>query len=95
MFKSTNLDTPLTAKQAAILRFIYESARDTGFQPDIGEICARFGIAGTNGVVCHLKALAKKGYVELVYARARSIRILRRPDGRPFRGFAEKEEIDG
>ena len=56
--------TDLTKTQQAILKAICRSIRDTGRQPTIREIGNRFGIASPNGVVCHLKALQRKGYVQ-------------------------------
>ena len=56
--------TDLTKTQQAILKAICRSIRDTGRQPTIREIGQRFGITSPNGVVCHLKALQRKGYVE-------------------------------
>ena len=86
--------TALSDKQAAIFRFIYETARDLGFQPSIREIGAKFDIRSPNGVVCHLSVLARKGWIEEVDGKpqARAIRFLRRPDGAIFAGFADKED---
>ena len=65
----------LTKRQAAILRFVIESIRDYGYPPTIAEIGHQFGIASTNGVNDHLRALEKKGYIERS-SKARGIHIM-------------------
>lgn len=57
---------PMTAKQAAIYKFIREHIQEQGFPPAIRDICEAFGISSPNGVMCHLKALQKKGYIHRV-----------------------------
>lgn len=80
----------LTTRQRDIFVHLYEQTRDTGVQPSIPDLGARFGIASKNGIVTHLKALTKKGYIGRADGHARAIRFLRRPDGREFHGFADK-----
>ena len=53
-----------------------------GFPPAIRDICTDFGISSPNGVMCHLKALETKGYINRVQkhknnkrAQARGITI--------------------
>src|SRR5438132_8921874 len=52
-----------------------------GSPPAIRDICEEFGISSPNGVMCHLKALEKKGYINRVTkkdnekAQARGITI--------------------
>ena len=53
----------LTDKQRAIYHFIIRHIQEKGFPPAIRDICDEFGIASPNGVMCHLKALEKKGYI--------------------------------
>ena len=72
---------PLTAKQQAIYNFIRKHIESKGFPPAIRDICDAFGISSPNGVMCHLKALEKKGYIDRVTkkdnqkAQARGITI--------------------
>lgn len=54
----------ITAKQNKILMFIREKITDRGYPPSIREIGEAFGIVSPNGVMCHLKALEKKGFIE-------------------------------
>lgn len=66
---------PLTARQAAVLDYIREHIRETGAPPTIMEIGTAMGIASPNGVRDHLKALERKGAIELVAGKARGIRL--------------------
>ncbi|MEZ6140108.1 MAG: transcriptional repressor LexA [Zavarzinella sp.] len=54
----------LTKRQAEIYSFILEKIAEFGYPPSIREIGDAFEIVSPNGVVCHLKALEKKGYIE-------------------------------
>jgi len=56
----------LTAKQLAIYNYIRKHIENKGFPPAIRDICNAFSISSPNGVMCHLKALQKKGYIERV-----------------------------
>jgi repressor LexA len=58
-------DAPtITKRQHEILDFIRDKIENRGFPPSIREIGEAFQIASPNGVMCHLKALEKKGYIE-------------------------------
>ena len=59
----------LTKKQQAIYNFIRKHIEEKGFPPAIRDICDAFGISSPNGVMCHLKALQKKGYINRVEKR--------------------------
>ncbi len=65
----------LTGRQLGILRFIHSRIVGQGYPPTVREIGDEFGISSPNGVLCHLAALAKKGFVERVGATARGIRL--------------------
>jgi repressor LexA len=64
----------LTAKQEAIYHFIRKHIETKGFPPAIRDICDEFGISSPNGVMCHLKALQKKGYINRVEKRDNQMR---------------------
>src|SRR5918911_3255167 len=51
----------LTDRQLEVLRFIATEIEERGYPPTIREIGEALGIASTNGVNDHLKALEKKG----------------------------------
>jgi repressor LexA len=44
--------------------------------PTYRELGVRFGIKSPNGVACHLKALAAKGYVAPAMGKNRAYRLL-------------------
>lgn len=64
-----NDTTVLTTKQQAIYHFIRKHIETRGFPPAIRDICEAFQISSPNGVMCHLKALQKKGYINRVEKR--------------------------
>ncbi len=64
----------LTSKQEAIYNFIRKHIETKGFPPAIRDICDEFGISSPNGVMCHLKALQKKGYINRVEKRDNQMR---------------------
>jgi len=59
-------DTLLTDKQKKIFNYIRKHIEGKGFPPAIRDICDEFSISSPNGVMCHLKALEKKGYINRV-----------------------------
>jgi len=63
----------LTSRQKLIYDFLVRTVREKGYAPSIQEIGSKFGIASTNGVFGHLKALEKKGYIRRVGKRALEI----------------------
>jgi len=65
----------LTEKQQEIFDFILRSLREDGAIPTVREIAQAFGYASTNAVVCHLDALANKGYISRSPGVSRNIEI--------------------
>ena len=55
-------DTP-TERQMEIYSFIRDKIHTRGYGPTVREIGAAFKIRSPNGVVCHLKALERKGMI--------------------------------
>jgi repressor LexA len=55
---------PLTERQADVLAFIKQHIAAKHYQPSVREIGQHFGITSPNGVICHVKALERKGYIE-------------------------------
>ncbi len=66
----------LTARQQEILDFIRQMLESEGFPPTLAEIADAIGVRSVNGVRDHLKALARKGVVELTPGVSRGIRLL-------------------
>jgi repressor LexA len=65
----------LTARQAQILELIRSRLADTGMPPTRAEIAQTLGFRSANAAEEHLKALARKGAIELVPGSARGIRL--------------------
>jgi len=65
--------TELTERQLEVLRFIASQIEERGYPPTIREIGEALGIASTNGVNDHLKALEKKGYLQRDAAKSRAL----------------------
>lgn len=75
-FSVSSRDTPkLTARQAQILDLIQKAIFRTGAPPTRVEIAAELGFRSPNAAEEHLKALAKKGVIELVSGTSRGIRL--------------------
>ena len=66
----------LTPRQAEILAFISDTIHETGMPPTRAEINAALGFRSPNAAESHLKALAKKGVIELLGGRSRGIRLI-------------------
>jgi len=66
---------PLTNRQQQIYDFIKERISDTGMPPTRAEIALFFGFKSANAAEEHLKALAKKGYIEMLAGTSRGIRL--------------------
>lgn len=65
----------LTARQEEILELIMLAIEESGLPPTRAEIANRLGFASANAAEEHLRALAKKGYIELSPGTSRGIRI--------------------
>lgn len=65
----------LTPRQAEILQLIREFTDATGFPPTRAEIAQKLGFRSVNAAEEHLKALARKGAVELLAGASRGIRL--------------------
>ena len=65
----------LTNRQQQIFDLIKENIQDTGMPPTRAEIAQFFGFKSANAAEEHLKALAKKGYIEMLPGTSRGIRL--------------------
>lgn len=66
----------LTERQREIYDFIRSKIEGRGYGPTVREIGLGFGIKSPNGVMCHLKALEKKGLIKREGFSARAIQLL-------------------
>ena len=65
----------LTARQAEILDLIRETMEETGMPPTRAEIADALGFRSVNAAEGHLRALERKGAIELIPGSSRGIRL--------------------
>ena len=92
-FSGLTADGPrLTARQAQILELIQKAIACTGAPPTRVEIATQLGFRSPNAAEEHLRALAKKGVIELLKGTSRGIRLrggdLRSPSAPPANAFS-------
>lgn len=66
---------PLTQRQQEVLDLIKSTMLDTGMPPTRAEIARQLGFRSANAAEEHLKALAKKGVIEILPGTSRGIRL--------------------
>jgi len=78
----------LTKRQQEILRMIQSHIASTGFPPTRTDICEYFGFRSPTAAEDHLRALEKKGVIELISGTSRGIRVIEdiQEDGLPLVG---------
>ena len=75
----------LTTRQREIYNFIRGKIQGRGYGPTVREIGLHFQIKSPNGVMCHLKALQKKGLIHREPNMSRAIQLLEdSPTGHPI-----------
>ncbi len=79
--KSTDKSTrqKLTEKQHAIYTFIKQEIIEQRLSPTVREIAEQFGIRSSNGVMCHLRALERKGWIKRDHYLSRGISLIAEP----------------
>ncbi len=65
----------LTQRQEEVLAVIRRHIDDTGYPPTRAEIAQKLGFKSANAAEEHLKALARKGAIEIVAGASRGIRL--------------------
>lgn len=65
----------LTKRQAEVLELIKRHIEETGYPPTRVEIANRLGFRSANAAEEHLRALARKGAIEMVPGASRGIRL--------------------
>lgn len=76
----------LTARQQEVLDLIKAHIDDTGYPPTRAEIAQALGFRSANAAEEHLKALARKGAIEMVAGASRGIRLPETHEGIPIVG---------
>ena len=65
----------LTKRQKSVYEFIRDKIQNRGYGPTVREIGGKFKISSPNGVMCHLKALEKKGFITRERNMSRAIQL--------------------
>ncbi|MBG3131614.1 MULTISPECIES: transcriptional repressor LexA [Proteus] len=78
----------LTARQQQVYDLVRDHISQTGMPPTRAEIASQLGFRSPNAAEEHLKALARKGVIEIVSGASRGIRLLmeEEPEGLPLIG---------
>ena len=69
----------LTPRQAQVLELIKRYIEDTGYPPTRADIAHQLGFRSPNAAEEHLKALARKGAIEVIPGTSRGIRLPEQP----------------
>ncbi|MFZ7235260.1 transcriptional repressor LexA [Avibacterium gallinarum] len=77
----------LTARQQKVYDLLKRHLETTGMPPTRAEISRELGFRSPNAAEEHLKALARKGVIEIIPGASRGIRLLAEEN--------EEEELDG
>jgi repressor LexA len=70
------INRTLTRRQQDIFDLIRELIIQRGYGPTVREIGLNFGISSPNGVMCHLKALERKGLIVRHAKQSRAIELV-------------------
>jgi repressor LexA len=80
----------LTTRQRQVFDLIRDKINNRGYGPTVREIGEHFDISSPNGVMCHLKALEKKGLITREPNMSRAIQLTnmaKENDGLPLIGL--------
>jgi len=69
------VERPLTEQQEKVFRFLKDNSFFSG--PTVRQIQQHFGFKSPNGVICHLDALERKGFITRRPKVARGIEVVR------------------
>jgi repressor LexA len=72
------MSEPLTDRQTEILRLIRELTEVSGFPPTRAEIAERMGFRSVNAAEQHLRALERKGVLDITAGSSRGIKLRER-----------------
>ena len=77
----------LTNRQSEILQLIKDHINNTGMPPTRVEIARQLGFKSANAAEEHLKALARKGAIEIIPGTSRGIRLIGDSIDKPDQGL--------
>lgn len=66
---------PLTERQGEILKLIRDLTESTGFPPTRAEIAEKMGFRSVNAAEQHLRALERKGALDILQGASRGLRV--------------------
>jgi repressor LexA len=69
----SSLIDKLTDRQEKVFDFIRAKIKERGYGPTVREIGEHFKISSPNGVMCHLRALEKKGLITRIRKKDRAM----------------------
>lgn len=72
----------LTARQTEVLALIKSCIEENGYPPTRAEIAQVLGFKSANAAEEHLRALSRKGFIEMIPGASRGIRISANPDSK-------------
>jgi repressor LexA len=76
--------TELTARQKQVLQTIIDRIEEFGYPPSVRDLIDASGLASVSSVSHQLSVLEKRGYIKRGSNKARSIEIMKRPDGSDY-----------
>lgn len=76
----------LTSRQEQVLQLIKQYTEETGYPPTRAEIARILGFKSANAAEEHIKALARKGAIEIMPGASRGIRLADAQNGIPVIG---------
>ncbi len=76
----------LTPRQEKVLQLIKNYAEETGYPPTRAEIARILGYKSANAAEEHIKALARKGAIEVIPGASRGIKLVEPQQGLPLVG---------
>ncbi len=85
----------LTKRQSEILSFLKTWIEDNGYPPTRAEIAKELGFKSPNAAEDHLKALARKGVIEMIPGASRGLKIIDSGDDEAFAANANELPIIG
>ncbi len=74
----------LTLRQKEVLEIVSRHIEEYGYPPTLREIGAKLGVSGTLGVLKHLDALERKGYLRRQEGSTRGITLSQQGQGVPL-----------
>ena len=77
----------LTDRQQQVLNIVKQHIEETGYPPTRADIASQLGFKSANAAEEHLKALARKGAIEVIPGASRGIRIPDMQTGVPIVGM--------